>query len=963
MSLTRRSVLFCAIAAAALPAVAQTAGGISGQIVDGTTQAQVPGATIVASGPALQGEQAATSDEHGAFALTALPPGVYALNVQRDGYQAFTREGLTVRLDRTIVVRLSILPDAAGAAPFELGAPRPALSLPGALTGGTVSREQMDLLPYGRDVRGFEQAALAVPGVATDRFGLQLPGSQSLESRIVVDGADVTDPASNRQGTRLLQNFVEEIAVDTGGYGAQWGRAAGGRVHVVTRSGSNEFHGSAFLDVTPLEASRKDAPAFGAAVVGKESLRYDVDGGFELGGPLLRDRLWFYAGFAPQIVSRNVDRVIQAGATAVSSRTYTATATEFQYVGKLDFRAADDHSLALSVFGNPGTASGVMAPVAGNESAFVGRGTSGSDDVALRYLGKLLDRRLQVDAGVFWHRSGFSVSPSSVGAVSAQQLADAPQVTWSQTLNLLDPRLTDATTPMYQTGSAVIAACTPTAANPLPCPVSGYATGGLTPQDASAHRAGARLELSTFADGFGRHRLAWGADVARDSAASVRTFSGGMQAQALPGGQLAITAFARRDPLNPSAPARDAQGSLLGTAAETSAHQWTLAAFVQDSWNLAERLWLDAGIRVERQRSFASGGAQGLQLTGVMPRVGLSYDFTGRGLSKAYAFFGRFYESVPLDAAVSVLSAPTTVRYAARSCGASTSAGSLDPRKCAALSPYAFSSSPALDASLRGGFDDQYSAGAQYQLLRDVVAGIDYTHRTLGRAVEDVAGVVTNPAEASRTYDGVTLALAKQFSQGYLLQASYTLSSWRGTYTGPSELDVASLANRSGALPGDMPQVFKLDGAYAYEYSPKITFTFGGVFRAFQGAPVSFLARDPAAPQAGETASFVLPRGSAGRLPWQTTLDLRGGFTYALTASYAATVTLDLLNLFNRQTATAEDERYSLDPSGVAPQPPGTPLASIRNGAGQPVTVNPGFRSALAYTPPLAARLGLKLSF
>jgi hypothetical protein len=59
----------------------------------------------------------------------------------------------------------------------------------------------------------------------------------------------------------------------------------------------------------------------------------------------------------------------------------------------------------------------------------------------------------------------------------------------------------------------------------------------------------------------------------------------------------------------------------------------------------------------------------------------------------------------------------------------------------------------------------------------------------------------------------------------------------------------------------------------------------------------------------------------------------------------------------------AADQRYSLDASGVAPQPPGTPLGSVRNGAGQPVTVNPNFLGALAYTDPLAARVGLKLSF
>jgi hypothetical protein len=396
----------------------------------------------------------------------------------------------------------------------------------------------------------------------------------------------------------------------------------------------------------------------------------------------------------------------------------------------------------------------------------------------------------------------------------------------------------------------------------------------------------------------------------------------------------------------------------------------------------------------------AAGGGTlpGLQITSLMPRLGLSYDFMGGGRSRAYAFFGRFYESLPLDLADRVLSAQGTVRFTADAsrCGASGSFLSVDPRRCPVVSPFTFSgpsSGVLLDPALGGSYDDQYSAGAQYQVLRDVVVSVDYTHRSLGSAVEDVgaAPVLSNPGQAAgatlqggvvvpspdRTYDGVTLGVSRRFAEGYFLQASYTLSSLRGNYAGPfraESLDAdphltsefarpASLVNRSGPLPGDTPQVIKLDGAYAYEYTARTTFTLGLAFRAIQGAPVSFLARDPQAPGAGETESFILPRGTAGRLPWQTTLDLRFGVGYALSGNYALAATLDLLNLLNSQSATAEDQRYSLDPSGVAPHPPGTPLAAVRNGAGQPVTVNPNFLGALAYTDPLAARLGLRLSF
>ncbi|HEY6909721.1 MAG TPA: TonB-dependent receptor [Myxococcales bacterium] len=1006
-----RIVLFSLALLAALRAAAQTTGAISGQIVDSTSQSPVPSAVVTAAGPALQGEATAQTDDRGEFEMLLLPPGVYTLNVRREGYQPSSREGVVVRLDRTARVRLVILADTVTAAPLSLFAPAAVVPVAGG-AGGTVTREQMELVPYGRDTRSFEQAALPVAGVLSDPFGIAAAGSQSLESRIFVDGLDVTDSSFNRQGVHLLQNFVQEIAVDTSAYGAQFGRASGAIVDVVTRSGGNDFHGSAFLDVTPLEAARKDPHSL-ATIRGRPSLRYDMDGGFELGGPILRDRLWFHAGFAPQIASQDVDRIIQAGSATLSSGAYTSTRSEFQYTGNLTLRAAPEHTLGLSFFGNPGTVSGVIAgplgldaALNGNESAFLGRGTSGSHNLLLGYQGKLLQGRLDVQAALFWHRSGFSVSPASVGAASAEEIRGAPSVIWGVPLNLLDPRIVDGTTPADQTGQRVAQACTPSAANPTPCPVTLYATGGLTPQDSSTDRFGATLKAGHSADALGRHRLEYGVDLSRESYGVSKTFPGGMQALALPGGQLAITGFGHPDPQNPSVPARDAEGNLLGDTADIRTYQWALAAFAQDRWNFAENFWLDAGLRVERQRMFGSLGSRidaagggtlaALQTTGLMPRLGLSYDFAGGGRSRAYAFFGRFYESLPLDLADRVLSAQGQVRFTADAarCGASTSFLSFDPRRCAVTSPFAFSGASSgvlLDPALGGSYDDQYSAGAQYQVLREVVVGIDYTHRSLGRAVEDVsAAVLTNPGEAagatvqgvavnspSRTYDGVTLSLARRFAEGWFLQASYTLSSLRGDYAGPFRAESleqdphltseyarpGSLFNRSGPLPGDAPQVIKLDGAYAYEYSPRTTFTLGVAFRAIQGAPLNYLARDPQSPQAGETESFVLPRGSAGRLPWQTTLDLRFGMGYALTGNYTLAVTLDLLNVLNRQSATAADQRYSLDPSGVAPQQPGTPLGSIRNGAGQPVTVNPNFLGALAYTDPLAARLGLKLSF
>ncbi len=299
-----------AVLAVAAAARAQTAGALGGQVVDARSGKPVAGAVVTVSGPSLQGEPKTTTAEDGAFEIGLLPPGEYAVTVQRDGFQPLTQGGLTVHAGQTIEMRLSIVRESNQGMAFRTAPQIPEGPAASAETGGVVTAGQMSLVPYGRDSRGFEEAATAIPGVLADPLGLRIAGAQPAESRWTIDGADVTDPAFNLQGTSLLQDFVQEIGVATGGYRAEYGRSSGGIVNAVTKSGGNDFHGSIFANWLPLEASRKDSGSGGQVISSRSSLHYDLDVGAELGGPILRDRLWFYGGFAPQVRSTNVERVI-----------------------------------------------------------------------------------------------------------------------------------------------------------------------------------------------------------------------------------------------------------------------------------------------------------------------------------------------------------------------------------------------------------------------------------------------------------------------------------------------------------------------------------------------------------------------------------------------------------------------------------------------------------------------------
>jgi len=402
------------VAAAALPARAQTTGAIAGRMTD--RGAPLDGVRVVASGEALQGEASAVTDQAGEFVLSLLPPGRYALEVEKPGYVSFTLEDLAVHADEVLRVEHPLLPLAAAAA-AQGATEKPAVSVPTTWTGGVISREQMELIPYGRDFRSFEGPVPSVPGVLRDFSMLGTPGPLAR-----VDGASVA-------GARFLQNFVDEVSVQTGGYQAEYGGTSSGIIDVVTRSGGNDFHGSLFGSFLP-----------GPRAAG--------DGGFDLGGPLQRDRLWFYGGFAP--------------AAAGSQR-------EWNYVGKLSFRPAEDQSLSLSGFGDGGSAG------------------------SLRYLGKLFERSMDVEATAAWDQTE--------GAEGLLKLTN-------------------------------------------------------------------RFELA------GHHQLRYGGE---------------------------------------------------GTSS------WG-GAFAQDTWSVVDAFFLEEGVRVEQRSGF----------TQVMPRIGASWDFTGRGQAKAYAFYGRF---------------------------------------------------------------------------------------------------------------------------------------------------------------------------------------------------------------------------------------------------------------------------------------------------------------------------------
>ncbi len=1048
-----RVTLLFATCLAALPAFSQTTGSIAGTITDANISKPVGDAVVIATSPSLQGEQVAVTDDKGAFEITLLPSGNYTLTVQREGYRPFQQAGLRVTIDKIIRIQLILQPDSFEGPPIVISAgDRPPTISQSETTGVTFDTHRIDLVPSGRPGagRGFEQLLTSVPGVHNDGVGLQMNGSGGPENGFVIDGVMVNDPAVGTQGTTLLQNFIEEVDVKTGGYQAEYGRATGGIINVVTKSGGNEFHGSVFVDYSPFEASRKQIGAPGLAIAARSAQRFSLDFGAELGGPILKDKLWFYAGFAPQILSTNTDRIIQAQSDngfgrakldsngvpithAIASKSYQNTATSYQFTGKLTYLLNENHTLALAVYGDPTSNTGAQGGQAlaynANEGSLLFNTPAGSTDVSLRYAGKLLNKTMLVEAtGAYHHQFGgggaVGVNFVPINGVSAAALQNTPLVIWRGAHNLLSPGFAnDPTVPDYQKSAAVEQGCAIDANSFDPCPVNNYTTGGAGfVSNTTLDRLGGVLKLSNFAELLGHHQFKYGIDGAKDTFNQEKFYTGGQIFQALQTNGVVtrffgVRGFGHADPNKPGQPAFNSNGTLAGTTVNTNTQNLSIAAFAEDSWNIADKVVLDIGVRAEKQAMYADpnsrdaagnkvSGAQ-INLTNVMPRIGLVYDFTGRGLSKVYASYGRFYEYVPLDLADRALSAETQATFTtnAQSC-----VNPQDPRTCSLVTggqaggrTYTFTGGAAgdsIDPKLKGQYADEVQGGIQYQLYRDVSVGVDYVHKSLGRIIEDMsvddgntyflsnpgvpgtlgyagttaAGLTVLEPPPRRVYDGVTLSVNKNFSENYLVAASYTYSQFRGNYPGLfnavtgqldpnilSEYDLLSLLpNKDGPLPGDIPNAFKVDTAYLYPIDEKTSLQLGGNLHAQEGTPINYLG---AHPLYGPSEAFILPRGSGGRLPWTWSLNLRAGATYKISKDYNLGATIDLFNVTDNRTATAVDQNYTFD--SVSPVVNGKPrdLAFLKSTAGAPATVNPQFLTPLAYQLPFSARFGARLSF
>lgn len=955
-----------------------TTGSIGGEVVD-AQGLPIPGATVTVTGP--QGSKAFVTDADGRFLAPFLTPGMHSVRVELQGFRPVSITEVNVPLgQRAILPSITLRVGGLTEQVDVVGSP-PAVDTTTSGIGANLESDFLNRLPTQRHVSDIVQLAPGVAGSGgAGEANPSISGASGLENQYVIDGVNVTNPGYGAIGSYSIVfgslgsgvpfDFIKEVQVKTAGYEAEHGQATGGVVTAITKSGSNQFRGSAFgywepeqLEGEFTEVILPNATRTTQAVNTRSTLFSDV--GVELGGPIVRDRLFFFGALDRQwntttLIAPEGFPLRELGEV---DRERTATA----YSGKLTYQINDVNRLDFSVFGDP--SEGALGPqrrsaLLRTDLAALSEIEFGGHNQTLRYESVITPSLL------------FSASV----AHASNSIQETPSVdSWSVLDARVEPNIRSGGIGFYEVGN----------------------DGTNTQYQAKATYLWRGHELR---GGFLYEDINY--DNVIDRTGPSFTLPDGTETAT--GATLTILP----DPVFGEI-YRVTRANITNVR-ET--RQNYVAFFAQDTWRIGDRVTLRPGLRYEQQT--LTGNLEDFTWDGNWaPRIGVIWDPMGRGQMKVFGNWGRYFAKVPNDLAARALSADAGVTRADYFDPALTNPipeGVLAGETTQHLITAGLNASE-FDPESRSTYSDEWVVGAEYELLPGFSVGANYVNRRFGRVLEDVGTLpmvayflpdvpgadsveyfITNPdastpvvgdigfpiafEEAIHDYDAVTFTAEKRFGNRWGLQSSYRLSWLEGTFegffrndNGQSDPAITSLfdfptndpsyvalgrefgfsgdirflgAPGAGPLPLDRRHQLKVYGNYLFDLGLNV----GLGFRSSSGTPLTAFAANPVYESAGEIPET--PRGAGietvdgfrERTPWQTSFDLHADYAIPLPMLGGARdvrLVFDVFNLFDAQEATDYDNYTEV----------------------QFLVPNPDFGRVIAYQTPREVRVGARFSW
>ena len=347
-------------------------GGLAGVVTD-ASQAPVPGATITITNKQTGAARAVVSGPDGGYRVSDLEPGRYSVTVELQGFQKIEVDDVLVLLGRTAEFPATLKVGGVNEVVTVTADAEKQIDLHSTTIAHNVTAEEFDRMPKARSFQGI---ALTSPGVNQGDVegGFQVNGASSAENSFTVDGVSTNSLlyGSSRQDT--VFEYLQEVQVKTGGIAAEYGGALGGVISAVTKSGGNRFTGEGHYYFSGNAISASPVPRLQLSPIDdttvlnlqddkQDNTRNEVGG--SLGGPIIKDRLFFFGSVSPRFVRATNDYLFSNG-TEPGSIPLDQTTT--QAFGKVTFASRRIRANG-SVLSTPLRSTGTLTAYDGTGSA------------------------------------------------------------------------------------------------------------------------------------------------------------------------------------------------------------------------------------------------------------------------------------------------------------------------------------------------------------------------------------------------------------------------------------------------------------------------------------------------------------------------------------------------------------------------------------------------------------------
>ncbi|HEY7511545.1 MAG TPA: TonB-dependent receptor [Vicinamibacteria bacterium] len=912
------AVLFSLVAAATVEA--QVTGSISGVVKD-SQGGVLPGATVRVSGPLLPGGREETTTENGVYIFDQLLPGMYTVEATLTGLGTAKR-GAQVQVDRDTQVELVLSPTLAEE--ITVTAAAPTVDMRSTEVSFNYSDEVINDLPLERSYRGLFQL---IPGVAENRSPVGPSGGGSRQDNTyLMDGVNITNPGFGTLSTEINQLDIAEFNIKRGAITAEFGRSAGFVTNAVSKSGTNDFAGTARFEWMP----EQFVGDFEDQAFRDPLLKTVVNPALGAGGPIIHDKVFWY-GSARYFQETRWDRQNKLG-TALPDEERSG----HELYGKITATPTQKHLLAVGFRDRPSETTGSI----GLSSADYDPSVTTVDDNSSRL------------ATASW--SFFATDRSTLEV----------RYLYLQENNESDPDVDLGYLPQ-------------------PFNASNPATMGYYRDDARANvrfggaeyaarvnykRHEARAVFSQYFDlGKTGHqfKVGGGYEFGEEDFFRLTNGWGDIQPITVSGQRVLRARYYFQQPPQ------------LGQGR-------TWSVFAQDTATLGSRLTLNLGVLLNRdefaQDLEGSGGCPSTYTPAgagvfeslndrctfvrfgffdqVQPRLGVNFNLRPGAGDKVYANYGRYYNTDQKSSGRSLAPRRIFQREARFD---------MTGRLISDV-PRASTTGKLIAADLSPTYNDEWLAGYATPLGTEWSVDLFFIYRDTNDFIEDVPSALpaTGPSvaanlpcntyaacrgiEAERKYKAFTVELQRRLVDRWSVNASYTWSRLEGNF----DLDYSPTSSvfntssfiqdgpgtniqepgRDGPLRQDRPHLFKL----FVNVQPVDALTLGGYLRVQSGTPWNARGQDS---QGGAALYYLEPAG-ARRNPTWTNFDLLAAYRFPLGGGANLALEARLLNVFDTQTRLSTDSIQFLDTRTLSAAP------FLQPG----IVPNPFFGTADSYAPP-----------